>query len=82
MYFLFDDQILFSEYICKTHFRQKEEKKTIYLPGTSASYLSPQINQIAEKVCKEILVWKISLYNLIWYNKTQYEMNMHKYQLV
>ncbi|XP_011451715.3 protein FAM184A [Magallana gigas] len=29
--------------------RQKEEKKTIYLPGTSASYLSPQINQIAEK---------------------------------
>lgn len=56
MYFLFDDQILFSEYICKTHFRQKEEKKTIYLPGTSASYLSPQINQIAEKVCKEILV--------------------------
>lgn len=59
MSFLFDDQILFSEYICKTHFRQKEEKKTIYLPGTSASYLSPQINQIAEKVCKEILVWKL-----------------------
>lgn len=59
MYFWFDDQILFSEYICKTHFRQKEEKKTIYLPGTSASYLSPQINQIAEKVCKEILVLKL-----------------------
>lgn len=56
MYFLFDDQILFFEYVCKTHFREKEAKKTIYLPGTSASYLSRQINQIAEKVSKEISV--------------------------